>query len=177
MADAQTEVDLELLHTVMRDTIAAAFPSLQTVEFYREDREELTIPACLLEMEEMEPGDIDPGTDQACMSVRFCAYFVVGFRTPQSKLEVRKLAGAFLAFLRQQLRWPGVVTGPVQIVGAWPDSFHPHLDQYEVYKVEWNHLMHFGTSVWDGDGFVPETILFAYSPDIGIPHKDEYEEL
>src|SRR5690606_27856540 len=104
MAD---EVGLDALHAAIVADIKAAFPALATVEFYREtsDRVRLELPACLLELSEMELAeDEDPGTEQTAVEARFEARLIIGFRTPDAKVEIRKLAGAFAAFLRHR-RW------------------------------------------------------------------------
>ncbi len=178
MANAITECDLGLLHQVMTDEIKAAFPALQTVEFYSLERKDLPLPACLLEMCEMEADNReDPGTEQQAVTARFEARFIIGFRTPQAKLEVRKLAGAFAAFLRKQLRFLPAKSGPAEVIGCYPDDFDPKLDEYEVWRVEWSHVLHLGSSVWTNDGTIPEIVLVSYSPEIGIGNEDKYEVL
>jgi hypothetical protein len=48
--NADTAISIEEFHTRIVDAIKAQFPDLQTVEFYREDRDEVPTPACLLDM-------------------------------------------------------------------------------------------------------------------------------
>jgi hypothetical protein len=81
--------------------------------------------------------------------------------TTNVEREARKLAAALAAFLHLR-RWEGVVTGPAEVVGFGPDNFDPDLDQYEVWKVEWSHVLHLGKSVWEPEpGTVPPTTVYA----------------
>jgi hypothetical protein len=161
MANAQTEVCLEELHAAMLDTIKSAFPTLQTVEAYRDDRTtSLTTPACLLELTEMEATpEQDPGTEQLAVVARFEARFILGFRTQEVQLQARALAAAFAAYLRKNPRWPGVVTGPAEVIGCYRDEFDPELDKYEVWRVEWAHVLHLGETVWKAEGIIPTTVF------------------
>jgi hypothetical protein len=177
---AKTEVCLRQLQAAMLDGIKAAFPALQTVEASREEDDRTTpvrTPACLLESDEMEPDELDPGTEQAALETRFAARFIVGFRTREAKLEARVLCGKFSAFLRKNPRWPGVVTGPAKLIGCYKDEFDPRLDQYEVWRVEWSHVLHFGESVWSPEGLVPTTVYLGISPDIGPGNEDKYVQI
>ena len=143
MADALIETDLSALHEQIGQSLKAAFPVFKVVEFYREeeDREPLLngeLPALLLELSEMEPNiDNDPGTEQFPMIARFEARVVIGFRTPQAKVEVRKLAGAVAAFIHKHGRFYGP-GGAAVVDGIVSDDFSPGLDRYEVWRVEFS---------------------------------------
>lgn len=185
MADAVTEISLDALHDAIVAAVAAAFPSLQTVEFYRPDRKAMRLPGCLLEIEEFDGApDLDPGTGQLAMMARFQARFVLGFKTPGVQLEARKLATAFAAWLHKLSRWPDparpgkkLPTGPAEIIGAYPDSFSPELDEYEVWRVEWQQAIHLGESEWKYDGVVPTTVFVGIAPETGLPNIDKYRQL
>lgn len=176
--DANTEIELGALHEAIVADIKAQFPDLRTVEFYREDRTGLELPACLLDLTEFEDAgeDLDPQTGQQAVIARFEAEFLMGFRVPAVKLAVRKLATAFAAWLRLR-RWSSVVTGPAHLVGCYKDEFNPRLDEYEVWKVEWTQVLHLGNTVWTNDGTVPTTVLAAWAPDIGADNAGTYQDL
>lgn len=178
MANAETEIGLTDLHSVMLDTIKAAFPGLQTVESYRNERTtKVTTPACLLELTEMEAApEQDPGTEQLAVSARFEARFILGFRTREVQLQARELAAAFAAYLRKHPRWPGVVTGPAEVIGCYRDEFDPELDQYEVWRVEWAHVLHLGASTWAPEGITPTTVLLGNTRD-GVGTEDKYVQV
>jgi len=173
-----TEVSLDALHQAIIDAIQAKFPDLATVEFYREDRKGLQLPACLLELTEWEnaPNDDDPQTEQLAVDARFEAHLILGFRTPEVKLAIRKLAASFGAFLRFK-RWPGVSCGAAQVIGAYKDDFSPELDEYECWKVEWVQRITLGETVWKNDGTVPIAVFIGFTPEVGVPHVDKYVQV
>lgn len=172
--------DIAALHQSIVDTAGAAFAGVH-FEFYREDRKNLpfgdgtTTPKayCLLDLPEMEAAEFDPGTEQQNVRARFEAHFVIKSFQPNARLISRVLAGSFAAFLRKQLRWPGVLNGPIRLVGCYKDDFHPELDQFEVWRVEWEQ------EIWLGDVSEillapPTQVFFSFVPLVGIPYVDEY---
>lgn len=181
MANADTEVTLEQLHDAIVDAIKLQFPDLQTVEFYSDQRTDaIPKPACLLELSEMDAApDLDPGTEQIALDCRFEARFVIGFRTVKAKLEVRKLAGAFAAWLRKENHRWGLPVAPAQVIGCYQDDFSPDLDQYECWRVEWRQVIHLGESVWNDEpgAEVPTTVYVGFEPDVGPAHIDDYVQL
>lgn len=172
-----THIDLGDLQATITAAVQAKFPGLATVEFYRDDRTELAVPACLLDLPEFEGAPaIDPGTGQLAVMARFEAEFIIGFRTPAAKLSACKLAAAFAAFLHAG-RWPGGLTGPAEGIHAYKSDFKPQLDQYEVWCVEWHQAVHLGNSVWTDEGITPTTVFLGVSPDIGIGHVADYKQI
>lgn len=171
-----TEVTLDQVHDGIVSTLAAKFPALH-VEAYREDRKTLPIPACLIQLDEMEVSpDDDRGTGQLAVMATFCALLVLPFKLPgQNPMrEVRNMAAAVAAFARLQ-RW-GCPIGPAMVLGAYQDDFRPELDQYECWKVEWQQIIHLGEDVWKG-GTRPHTIMGSWTPEIGIPHEPDYVQV
>lgn len=188
MANANTEIDLSTLHEAIVADIKGAFPQLVTVQFYQDDPEErktLPIPACLLTLTEMEAdNDIDPGTEQLAVNATFEAQFIISnIRNPEAALKVRTLTAAFMAWLRKR-RWTNpsdttkkLPTGPANVVGGYPDDFNPAMDRYEIWRVEWQQVIHLGDSVWNDDGVTPSQVFFSWSPEIGFGHEGDYEEI
>lgn len=170
--NANTEISLEELHDKIVAAIRAKFPNLQTVEFYREDREQLPVPACLLDMAEFEDASQDPGTGQLAVTMRFEADFILGFRTEHAKLSARVLAAAFSQFISQR-RWPGCPVGKAQAIHAYRNDFKPELDQYEVWTVEWRQEVNLGETVWK-DTTTPTQIFIGFTPKIGKDHVADY---
>jgi hypothetical protein len=170
-----TEINFDTLHPAIVADIQAQFPGLATVEFYREDRQAIPLPACILDLTEFETADeeLDPQTGQLAVNARFEAELIMGFRDAKVKLELRKLAGAFAAWLRLR-RWTGQPAGAVQVVGCYKDEFNPRLDQYEVWRVEWTQVLHLGPTVWTNEGVVPTQILGSWRPEIGEANVDDY---
>ena len=177
MANANTVTTLDAVHAGIVSAIREQFPNLKTVEAYRLDRKNLPVPACLIEMTEMDAAlEIDPGTEQLAITARFEARFVIGFRQGANnpKLEVRKLAAAFAAFARLK-RW-GCPIGPAEVIGAYQDDFDPELDQFECWRVEWQQVIHLSDTIWKNEGEVP-TPFFSWSPQIGSAHADKYTDI
>lgn len=190
--NANTEIELAVLHDAIVADIKAQFPDLVTVEFYRaeegqgdDERKTLPVPACLLELSEMTTDpDRDPGTEQLAVTATFEARLIIdSFKTLNAKLSIRVLAAAFSAWLRLR-RWnnpavPGkcLPTGPAYVIGAYPDDFSPELDRYEVWRVEWQQEIHLGSTVWNDEGVTPSIPVFSWSPAIGPGHEDDYTEV
>ncbi len=169
-----TQVDLAALHAAVRDAIAARFPELATVETYREDRTLPPLPACLIEMEDMEPSDDpDPGTGQIALAARWRARLILGFRTPEAALAVRRMAAA-LAHLVHLNRW-GQPVAPARVGLVGPDDFEPDLDRYSVWSVEWEQVVHVGESIWGGEGTLPIEVLMGLAPAIGPENEGVYD--
>ena len=177
MANANTEITLDALHDAIVARISEHFPALKTVQAYRLDRKALPTPACLIEMLEFETTSEaeDPGTEQLAVTLRFEARLIIGFKTPQAKLEIRKLAAALGVFTRFN-RW-GQAVGPAKVIGAYPDDFDPELDQYECWRLEWTHVAYLGDSMWLDNGLPVGDPLFSYTPKIGIGNEQYYKPL
>lgn len=176
--DRNTEVTLDQVHDGIVSTLQTQFPAAH-VEAYRMDRKELPVPAILVELDNFEDAnDSDPGTGQLAVLATFTALVVMGFRQPDGKnpkREVRNLAAAVAAFARLQ-RW-GCKIGPAMVTGAQPDDFHPELDQYEVWSVEWRQVIHLGETVWKGGTPPPHTVVSGFAPLIGEDYADEYGQV
>lgn len=189
--NANTNVDLAVLHAAIVADIKAQFPALVTVEFYREDRKDLPKPACLLELTELEslPED-DPGTEQLAVMAKFEAELVISFRTPQAKQSIRLLAASLAAWLRLR-RWndqanPGkkLPTGAALVIGAYQDDFavmggqrDPALEQFEVWRVEWQQIIHLGATVWTDEGATPSIVYMGQAPEVGTGNEGDYVQV
>jgi hypothetical protein len=183
MAD---QVDIDVLQDAIEADITAAFPDLKTVEFYSDERDPRNIvPACELDIPEWQDfTSPDPGTGQQPTMMRFEARFIIdGVDSKAAKRSIRRLAAAFTAFLYRR-RWtdaanPGkkLPTGPAEFLGAYHDAFHTELDQYQVWRVEWQQAVPLGESVWDDTGTAPTRVFVGVTPDIGAGHEADYVEV
>lgn len=176
MANVSTNIDLDVVHQSIVNALSLQFPDMATVEDYRENRGALPLPAILLELEDMEAApDDDPGTEQLAVWARWSARIIIGFRTANAEREIRKLAGALGVFVHQN-RF-GQPIGPAEVTMITPDDMDPDLDQYVVWRVEWQQIVHLGEGVWVNDGTIPTEVLYSWSPDIGPEHEPDYEQL
>ncbi len=172
-AQPDNALDLDALHDGIRGSIAAAFPDLATVEDYREDRRSLPLPAVLIELVDMEPDpDLDAGTEQLGVVLRFELQIVIGFRAPNAKREIRKLAAALAQHVNGQ-RW-GQRVGPARVTDITREDFAPELDKYEVWRIEFEQTGAIGNSVWTNDGTTPREVLTSWSPEVGPAHVAAY---
>jgi hypothetical protein len=175
--DTDLKVDIAALHAAIVSDIKAKFPALKTVEFYRVDRKTIPLPACLLELVDMEYEPLrDDGTGQAPMRARFEAELILGMRDSSARLNVRVLAGAMAAFIKTR-RWTGILGDACELIGCYPDDFSPELDQYEIQKVEWTQLIYLGDTYWTDDGITPENVFVGVAPNIGHGHEADYVQV
>lgn len=188
---AYPKVDLNHYYNCVEEAIRAAFPQFVTVEFHRgddgEDRQELMVPAILLEDNSMEPvSDGDMGDEVTFTTFDLSAYVILSSkRNPLVRREIRQVVAQLVNFIDKN-RWPDVDATEAgvtlqcegaRVVVAERDSFDPRLDKYEVWRIDFTQMIPIGQSVWEGDNFLPERIFISYSPVIGLPHKDDYVEL
>lgn len=167
-------LDLDALHAAIVDRLAAAFPAVVTVEAYPDDRRTMRAPAILVDLEDFEAApDDNPGTEQLPVVARFSARIVIGFRTANAKREIRKLAAAVGVFVHRN-RW-GQHVGPAEVLTITPDDFEPTLDQFEVWRVDWQQPLALGEGVWNNDGTIPTEVLYSFVPDVGAANEDDYE--
>lgn len=155
---------LEAYQAAVLAAIRARFPIFKTVDAFPEERmpKEVELPAFFFEINELEAAPThDAGTGQAPIDVRVECHLIFSFKTPGVKNWLKSLAADVLAFAKLN-RW-GVRCEPCQVIGAFPDSFHPDLVQFCVWRVEWHQVLDLGDSVWDalpGDPTSPPDKLF-----------------
>lgn len=169
-----TEIDLDGLTDAIVAAISVAFPVFAVVAAYREDYTSMPTPACLIELADLEPQP-DIGTEQLPVMARFEARVVMGFRAPDVKRAVPKLAAA-LALCVNKSRW-ALPVEPAAVTAIERDEFDPDLDQFEVWRVDWQQTIHIGPSIWGDEGAPPSQVLGSWAPDIGPANEDEYVDI
>lgn len=160
--------DLRSLHTKIRDAIATRFPALKTVEFYRdEESEDLPTPACLLELDEIEPHEEDPGTSQIIVGLRFSARLVFSREAGHDGLLNVRLAAADVATFINKNRFEGRVA-PGRILSCGVDFFRPDLtDRYAIWRVEWHHERAFlGPNVWQDEKLAESLTVYVKGKEV-----------
>ena len=169
------QVDIDALTDAVCARLRDNFGHFVTVEAYREDRSRLPLPACLIELVDMEPADEDDGTEQLQMSLRFMATVIVGFREIKAKMAVRKLAADVAVCIH---KWH-FATGsqPAMVTSVSQENFMPELDKFEAWSVEFEVKAWLGKSVWDEESaglFVPSEVRASLSPQVGSGAESEY---
>lgn len=172
MPQPDTEIDLDQLIDAITASIAGAFPTFATVEAYREDRKTLPLPACLVQLVDLEPTE-DIGTEQLPVIANFEALVILGHRADAVKRAAPKLAASLALHIKSK-RW-GLPVEPATVTAIEPDNFDPRLDDFEVWRVDWRQIIHIGESIWDDDGSVPSSVLVSWVPRIGLENEDEYQ--
>lgn len=158
--------------------LSQAFPAVPTVAEYPRLRQKIAAPAILVELADATPAD-DAGTGQLCTAARFEARIVfdqVPAAGSNPPLQALSLAAAVAQEIFTASRF-GQPVGPARDIRIEPDQFKPELAGYCVWLVEWTHDVRLGDSVWDGEGILPSEIYVGYSPEIGLPHEDDYVKI
>ncbi|MBL4929333.1 hypothetical protein [Fuscibacter oryzae] len=173
MNQPDTEVDLDQMHSAICTAIREALPILQTVEAYDEDRRDLPLPACLIELVDLEPvPDDDPGTEQLAATSRWEARIILGLRDFETKRAAPKMAAAIALAVRNN-RW-GLRVGPAVPTAIEPDDFAPELDKFEVWRIDWEQRIHIGPSVWTDEGTIPTQVFSGFAPEVGAANPGDY---
>jgi len=176
------EVDLDALHEGIVSGLRETFPeaALPTIGYYAHPGEKITVPAVFFELDGCGPasdtgGDI--GTGQFNTTLEFSAYVIVTSRGKgAAQLAVRKLALALATAILGK-RWGCPIT-PAKITTCEPAEFiSAPSREYCCYRVAWTHDALVGTSVWDADGIIPDTIYVGITPDTGPDHIDDYKAI
>lgn len=172
MADFDPEVNIDALHDAIEAKIKVAFPDFQTVEFYRDDEDQLVpTPACLLAMTDAEPTEDDAGTGQWPVLLRFEAHIIMPHRSKDTRINIRRAALAMATWLHQSGRFGGE---KAQVIACEPDEFAPVADKFMAWRVEFVIKAFLGETAWTNDGTIPADVLFSWSPKIGTGNEGEY---
>lgn len=189
MQENYPQTDLAVFFDAIVTDIKARFPSMVNVEFFPDEPEANTrmpVPAILIDVSEMEAdSESDPGTEQLAVRMSFSAFVIIsGLQDGNTKLQIRLLAASLVSWLNMRL-WrdpsdPGtdddpnyLASDPARPIGAYRDDFDPRLDQYEVWRVDWEQVLYLGQSAFD-TAFLPTTVWLGLDPNIGEGHKQDY---
>lgn len=162
------EINLTELHTAIKAALAAKFAGVH-VDFYERDLEKVPTPAIRFELAGISPAqEPDLGTDQLAATLRFSAEVIYSYKKG-SKLAVRVMAASLAQFVTGQKFGKPVMSG--RFVDASPDVF---ADEYETWRVEWEHDAFLGPDVWETIGQLPNTVLVGESPKVGAAFEPDY---
>lgn len=166
-------INLDVALDTVVSQLAAQFPTIKTVSAEDENRNELPVPALVIQFSEIEPDpDADPHTGQFPCRLRVEARIVLGHRTPKVRREVIKAAGAIASFVHSNRL--GVKWGPAVVIAVEPDEFAPLADTFDIWRIEWAHTLNLGESYFVDDGITPTIVLTSWAPEIGIQHEGAY---
>lgn len=165
---------LEQLHAAMIAKLREKLPSIANVDEYPVIKRKIQIPAVLVELSELTPGD-DSGTGTTAFIGRFQARAIVDPNQTKAELVVRELAARVAVAVKHET-W-GIEVSAAEIVGdITEDSFKPDLDGYLVWLVEWTHQFELGDESWPYPDETGQTIMIGIYPDTGDGKADLYWE-
>ncbi|MGB2080041.1 MAG: hypothetical protein ACPHV3_09650 [Vibrio sp.] len=148
---------------------------LQSVDYYPETRTELATPCAFFSVEDWEKSEKQRANGQLSLDVRCELILVFGMLEPEYQRAIRNAAMA-LSLLIDDARFGLTIPGAV-LESASPDAFDPELDGYAVWSIRWLQRLDIGDIEISADEFKPSKILVGLSPDIGLGHEQDYEEL
>ncbi|MCO7614800.1 hypothetical protein NJH83_31700, partial [Pseudomonas chlororaphis] len=136
---------LEQLYGAIEQHICDAIPGLAYVATMPDQLDRVAIPAVVIELVELEPGQ-DQLTGETAFEARFEARVIVGAEQEQCQQQAAFAASQIAVLLRMQT-W-GVGVDPAVFVRAAQDWTRPELDTYAVWVVEWTQGIYLGTEEW-----------------------------
>ena len=165
MADEADEpFSLEQLYGAIERHVQAYLPGVQTVAAWPAIEDCVRLPAVVIEMAEMEPGQ-DPGTGEVGLACKFEARVITDPIQPDHHQQAVFLAGQLAVLLRLQ-SW-GVAVEPAEFVQAMQDWTKPELDGYTVWVVEWTQQIYLGEAQWPWPDQPPGTLVLNIEPGDG----------
>lgn len=162
--------NLAQLHDAIITGLRAKLPKAVSVNAYPVIERRIGLPAVVVELDEMEPGD-DPGTGETALVGRFQARAIADPNCKPADLQVRELA-ALIAVAITHETW-GLPISIAKLAQVGPDGFKPELDGYLVWVVEWTHEFHLGQIEWPWPDQSQEIMLGMY-PETGAGREDQY---
>lgn len=164
--------EIDNLFSDLQALIAEHFGDrLVTVDRYMpEQGGTIRTPAALIDLESFDEGGND-GTGRLTLSVHMAVHCILGFRTPNVDVEVRKFAAEIMWLIG---RCPHRFGHPERR-SAMPGAFKPgEKDGFEDYVVTFDLTCHLGESAWTGEPWIPQEIYLGHAPLIGKDHEDHY---
>lgn len=138
----------------------SAIDGVQHCGLFPKRRDDVRLPAILLDLIELEPGK-DPGTGELELISHWEARVIVSDSQPKSSLWA--LVQAVMLWLFNN-RWSDLNIGRAILKQAGPDHFSPEYQGHQVWLVEWTQSLRVGEDIWDGTGIIP-TIISVGWPD------------
>lgn len=163
--------NLAQLHTALVAGLRTKLAGVPTVDAYPVIQRRISLPAVLVELAEMEPGD-DPGSGETALIGRFQARAVIDPTQSGADLQVRELAARIAVAITHET-W-GLPISIARLVQIGEDAFKPELDGYMVWVVEWTHEFHLGESAWPYPDESGLTIMLGMYPETGAGKEAGY---
>lgn len=172
---SSTTKNLKNTLEAIRDFFKIKFRDHLKVDFWDPVAKEQTVPAIILDLEEMTEGE-DQGDDRFPLECSMIAYCLMSADTPDYLLASKDFAREVMQHVRQN-NWDLENVELPEALEAAPADFSPGRAGYECWAVTWTQTFYFGEDIWKSDLPTPTTIKFSYSPEIGTAHEEDYNEL
>lgn len=163
--------NLAQLHAAIVAGLRAKLNGVPTVDAYPVIQRRIHLPAVLVELAEMEPGD-DPGSGETALIGRFQARAIIDPIQANADMQVRELAARIAVAITHET-W-GQEIGIAKLVQIGEDAFKPELDGYMVWVVEWTHEFHLGESAWPYPDESGLTVMLGMYPETGTGNEASY---
>lgn len=163
--------NLNQLHDAIVAGLRAKLAGVPTVDAYPDIERRIHLPAVLIELAEMEPGD-DPGTGETALVGRFQARAIIDPNASRANMLVRELAARVAVALAHET-W-GLEISIARLVQIGEDAFKPELDGYLVWVVEWTHEFHLGDATWPYPDESGLSVMLGMYPETGEGRAAHY---
>ena len=171
---------LETLHQEIVQGISA-LPGVQHCGAFPRRMDQVTLPAVLVDLAELESTN-DPGTGELALISHWEARVMVsesnGNEQDNGEVVLRSVILSVMLWLYGHT-WPQKNIGCAKLKQASPDHFAPERQGHTIWLIEWTHDLRLGQSVWDGEGVIPTQIFIGSGnsfKDSGFEDSD-YEEI
>lgn len=165
------------LHQALIDRLAAALPGVQCIAYPRLDGR-VALPVAALELTGMQRVDGQPGTGQTAIDCDFTLRLIAAPEQTGAELALRAMAANAMHALNRSFRPLPGRAGHVRAARADEGDFHPELEGYIVWAVEFSVELYIGEA--DSlvvPGLPPLEVYLGIAPEIGPDHIADYERI
>lgn len=165
---------LDALHSTIVARLNADIPGLATCDDYPKIERRVSIPAVLVELEELEPDDFGEDAAFDCWA-RFTAYCIYDPNAANAQHEVRNLAATVAVRVSQEEDFGSDdVAQNAEVLRVSEDNFKPELQAYLVWAVEFRLGLSIGENIWSAnpaDGVSVVTISVGDLDNVDADHS------
>ena len=148
-----------------------AIPAISHCGTTPKRRDDIHLPAVLLDMIELEPGQ-DPGTGELELISHWEARVLYSDKEP---LWIGwALVQEVMLFLFNH-SWSAINVGRANIKQASPDHFSPELQGHSIWLIEWTQKIRISESVWDSDCPTPSIVVVNWFSELDTNIEDDRE--
>lgn len=165
--------ELIQLSQAITTTLQARMPGLASVQALTAAEQNTVLPALIHAFTALQPA-ADPGDGRTCILASLEARLLVDAQHPQAPLQAATLAAQLTQLLRQQFWNLDFVEASINANARQAVSTDA-LPAAVEWRVQWQQPLYLGDVQWPWPDQPPGTLLFAFSPDTGLAHKDAYQ--